>query len=536
MKYIITILLLIFCCSIFGQNRIPQNGEIIVFYPLNKGNEIAKEEYDCFYSFYQVTAKGKYDFKSKFRFKKNTSDVTPSSEIEGYTFYVENQETISEKDNEYLLLFLTRNEDKERIILRVPKFLDKKSNAITQSFYKIKSDYDLYHRKKYSTYIVLPFINAETLTSLKDKYKGKEIIYGIKKMLDVKSSIDKESDLKEITRKINGNYYNFFSFEYDYPYDCSDLDFFSVSNDLIYKQLCASIQITEEDVIFVPVTYLVGNTDFYDKIHNGVYCFFDYNFYERSEYLRKGFSSNRCLDVVNKFTGKKVYYGLNRLYKYKSEYSKRFEGYENRVLGTDELYTIKEGEYDCLRFDIIKRYDYDYRSSAIPYAILRDSLGIEFRVPASLTVYSSTLSDDYTKNFEEYFVFAELADSIIQQRAELKLKKELAEKEFISTLIKKYGKADADYLLGFGIQTIKRFETLAKKYGKVNAKLIINGEVRLGWSKDMCRESWGKPHDINTTTGSWGVHEQWVYEYSFDDSYSIYCLYFENGVLTTIQD
>ena len=86
MKNIITISLLIFCCSILGQNRIPQNGETIVFYPLNKGNEIAKEEYDCFYSLSQVKAKGKYDFKSKFRFKKNASNITPSSEIEGYTF------------------------------------------------------------------------------------------------------------------------------------------------------------------------------------------------------------------------------------------------------------------------------------------------------------------------------------------------------------------------------------------------------------------------------------------------------------------
>ena len=107
MKNIITILLLMICCSIFGQNRIPQNGETIVFYPLNKGNEFAKEEYDCFYSFSQVTAKGKYDFKAKFRFKKNTSNVTPSSEIEGYTFFVEKQETISEKGKIYLLIFLT---------------------------------------------------------------------------------------------------------------------------------------------------------------------------------------------------------------------------------------------------------------------------------------------------------------------------------------------------------------------------------------------------------------------------------------------
>lgn len=47
----------------------------------------------------------------------------------------------------------------------------------------------------------------------------------------------------------------------------------------------------------------------------------------------------------------------------------------------------------------------------------------------------------------------------------------------------------------------------------------------------MCRESWGEPDDINRTTGSWGTHEQWVYgEYDCD------YLYFENGVLTSIQN
>lgn len=536
MKNIITLLLLVFCCSIFGQNRIPQNGETIVFYPLNKGNNLANEGYDCFYSFPQVTAKGKYDFKSKFRFKKNASNVTPSSEIEGYTFYVENQETINENGNDYLLLFLMRYEDKENVILRVPKFIDKKSNVITQSFVKnLYYDYDLNYRKKLYCNIVLPFINAEALASLKSSYKGKEIIYGIKKMIDGKSSIDRNLDLKELTRQVNGSYYNFFNFEYDTPYNCSDIDFFNISNDLIYNQLCASIQIDEEDVIFVPVTYLVGNTDLYDKRQNGVYCFFDYYFFERGEYLKKEFSRNNCLDAVNKYTGKKVYYGLHKLYKYKGDYSKKFEAYENRVLYTDELYTIKEGVYDCLRFDVIKRFDKDF-NNAIPYAILKDSSGVEFRVPANSTFYGRAHHFVRTEKFEEYFVLAELVDSIVQQRAELKLKKELAEKNLIRTLTNKYGKSYADFLIGYGGRTIARFETLAKKYGKVNAKLIIERRVKLGWSEEMCRESWGDPSDINTTTGSWGVHEQWVYEVSYEDYYNMRCLYFENGILTTIQD
>ena len=81
--------MLLSLCS-FGQNRIPQKGERIMFYPLNENNEIAKLGYDCFYTTNQVIDKEKYNFKTKFRFKKNELGVTPSKEIEGYTFYVQN--------------------------------------------------------------------------------------------------------------------------------------------------------------------------------------------------------------------------------------------------------------------------------------------------------------------------------------------------------------------------------------------------------------------------------------------------------------
>lgn len=132
MKSIIILLLLLLCNSIFSQNRIPKDGENIIFYPLNKECNITKKGYDCFYSYSEVTAKGKYNFKPKFRFKKDDLNMTSANEIEGYTFHVEKQEIISENGKEFLLLFLKRNEDEERLILRVPKFFDKKSNEITQ--------------------------------------------------------------------------------------------------------------------------------------------------------------------------------------------------------------------------------------------------------------------------------------------------------------------------------------------------------------------------------------------------------------------
>ena len=81
------------------------------------------------------------------------------------------------------------------------------------------------------------------------------------------------------------------------------------------------------------------------------------------------------------------------------------------------------------------------------------------------------------------------------------------------------------------IQLAQRNATIMKKYGKYYGKLILEGKVVRGMTKEMCKESWGEPDDINVSIGSWGRHEQWVY----GKLYSSY-LYFENGKLTTIQN
>ena len=57
-----------------------------------------------------------------------------------------------------------------------------------------------------------------------------------------------------------------------------------------------------------------------------------------------------------------------------------------------------------------------------------------------------------------------------------------------------------------------------------------NAEPNIGMSKEevLCGK-WGIPDKRNTYTYSWGTHEQWVYEgYGY--------VYFENGVVTSIQD
>jgi len=76
----------------------------------------------------------------------------------------------------------------------------------------------------------------------------------------------------------------------------------------------------------------------------------------------------------------------------------------------------------------------------------------------------------------------------------------------------------------------KRKASLIKKYGTTVAEKILSSKFWLGMTSDMAIESLGLPDKNNRTIGSWGVHEQWIYERR-----ELY-LYFENGTLTSWQD
>lgn len=68
-----------------------------------------------------------------------------------------------------------------------------------------------------------------------------------------------------------------------------------------------------------------------------------------------------------------------------------------------------------------------------------------------------------------------------------------------------------------------------RNWSKETWDLIKANRIRIGMTADMVRMSWGNPQDINRTVYSFGVYEQWVY--------GLGCyVYFENGVVTAIQD
>ena len=81
-----------------------------------------------------------------------------------------------------------------------------------------------------------------------------------------------------------------------------------------------------------------------------------------------------------------------------------------------------------------------------------------------------------------------------------------------------------------GLQDQKRREQYVDSHPELSGeveRLIVQGKIQIGMSKDEVLASWGKPRQIHQTVGPWGLHEQWVYG-SKNSGY----LNFENGVLT----
>lgn len=76
----------------------------------------------------------------------------------------------------------------------------------------------------------------------------------------------------------------------------------------------------------------------------------------------------------------------------------------------------------------------------------------------------------------------------------------------------------------------KQVAILTKKLDAETRAEARKKGVSIGMTKEqVLMSSWGKPRSVNTSTYKFGVHEQWVYS---SGNY----LYFENGVLTSIQN
>lgn len=89
-------------------------------------------------------------------------------------------------------------------------------------------------------------------------------------------------------------------------------------------------------------------------------------------------------------------------------------------------------------------------------------------------------------------------------------------------------KSKARGLLRYDKRYIWLQNPIDPKWNARTIGLIHAQKIAVGMTASQVKISWGEPEHVNETVGSWGKHEQWVYE-------SNQYVYFENGRVTSMQ-
>ncbi|MCF8714479.1 hypothetical protein JM658_06500 [Joostella atrarenae] len=166
-------------------------------------------------------------------------------------------------------------------------------------------------------------------------------------------------------------------------------------------------------------------------------------------------------------------------------------------------------------------------STAREGAYIKKSSNVMGEIITKLTEKKEVILLDY---FDGYFGVC--TDSICGYMSEMWIEKNEKIYEFIK--VKKQEQKELKRLeyenkLKFKKGEYAKLEKeYIKKYGQKTFDKLKEGYYWTGMNREMATISLGSPKDINRTVGSWGVHEQWVYD-------NIY-LYFENGKLTSYQN
>ena len=512
---ILTILLVLLPTTIYSQHRIPNKGENIQFCPVTEEQRMIHAGYDCFYAEDLVYKKGKIRFKNNYRFKKGKNKLTPLVEIENYTFHVRDIKTVRIMNKLVMLIYLTRNEDGENVVLRLQLEGRRDNDMLSNSMFEYKKGYNNFGNIDNGLVvdrINLPYINSDSLKVFKERYRQKNIVVNHTTIRNLGgNAIGNEAgkDLDNLVEIVNNRKINFNQGDLCF---CIGIDFVKTTNESSNKIPCAKLRTSQGRIIDIPLCY------FNKESKKDIYLFSKF-FITEEVYNEMRLTNFALKSLIKKYVGKDVYYGLDNTFT-----SDQLE--KCIILGTNSKFDLKKGKYRCLDFvvnkEVIKRTKSSYTTD-YPYVILQESLGeTKFKVGIRAEDYSGK-----GNCFEKYFTHAYLAEEIIAERERKEIKKQ-------QELENEFGKEYGSYLSWHSDEYIKRFRKLKRKYGPYIAKKILNREYEIGWSEDLVIESLGYPDDKNRSVGPWGVHEQWIYrsKYSYDATY----LYFENGKLKSFQE
>lgn len=84
------------------------------------------------------------------------------------------------------------------------------------------------------------------------------------------------------------------------------------------------------------------------------------------------------------------------------------------------------------------------------------------------------------------------------------------EQESNSVVVKMSKEQEAD--LQRVLSAAHKESELQRKYGNTAVEKASQGQIEIGWSKELCEAALGKPKSMATTTNTRGAVEQWQYE------------------------
>lgn len=247
---------------------------------------------------------------------------------------------------------------------------------------------------------------------------------------------------------------------------------------------------------------------------------------DRHDYDNDFTSVSHCKYIKEKYYGKKFAF-TDKAYEKAIDKDGGFSLLEQSKRNTNV--TLEKGmEWTCSDFIVgFPRTNSDKKAA---FLILTNSLGEKLCVKAnsfgqgtfgSIEKYRPPVMGKDIIYYDDYLVeTAKLAEEKAKKEAEI-LKKKKEEERKKAEEIKAREERNKQL-------REERLMRLKSKYSDRDVESILSGRLRIGMTKEMCRESWGEPKRVNKTTTAYGVREQWVYSNSY--------LYFENGILTTIQN
>lgn len=517
-----------FCCIIVNaQSHYPEIGDHIQFYPVNEEVKSTYHGFDCFYDPNLAVKNDKFVAKAKFRFMVNNEGLTPFDEIEGHTFAVNDIKHpklqldylgLTNNGNAVFLMSLTR-EDGKHLVMRIPFNTEKNLSKLTASMchtYNPYGDSSMLTDKA----IIIPFIKVDELQWIAESLCNKPLAY---------FPHCKNKDFENKAIKSFVYYTNLITdspfgggFDNGDYFEASGIEFINIKS-FLFKQPFLNCSYYNKKCILPIRRFYDGGLKFKDYNDFSILLLFD----NSESYFQYFIKEKGAEYTIKRHKGKYVYYGYGKEYPNDSYISivKSFSKDGQHVFALDGTYLLKPGKYKC------KNFDYD--NSLGIYAILEDENNCLFRIP---------LKYPYPQRFgSAYIDFSDAFLSEYEAQQEI-AKRNKIEQDRIATyerLKKNYGLILADELIKLRPDILESFDKNAKKWGKNTAYSILHKEVHIGWSQEKCRASWGEPTHINRSTGSWGIHEQWVYRYEYpatgmapDTKY----LYFENGKLSSYDD